>query len=71
MQFPQNENTGAIISCALASKEDVDTALENAPTYGGIVTDKAATDENYGGYIGYVSDPDGHVWELVYSSRQD
>jgi uncharacterized protein len=68
-QFP-NDNIGTIISCALVSEEDVDTALENAPNYGGTVTNKAAFDEKYGGYIGYISDPDGHLWELVSPSQQ-
>ncbi|MCR6639879.1 MAG: VOC family protein [Sporocytophaga sp.] len=63
-QFPK-DNVGAIISCALTSKEDVDTALENAPIFGGIITNKASIDETFGGYIGYMSDPDGHLWELV------
>lgn len=69
VQFP-NDNVGTIISCALMSKEDVDMALENAPNYGGTVPGKAAIDETYGGYIGYVSDPDGHLWELVYPPAQ-
>lgn len=69
VQFPKN-NIGAIISCALMSKEDVDTALENAPNSGGAVMNKATIDESYGGYIGYVSDPDGHLWELVYPQQQ-
>lgn len=69
VQLP-NDNIGTIISCALVSKEDVDTALEKAASYGGTVTNKAAIDETYGGYIGYVSDPDGHLWELVYPPQQ-
>lgn len=69
VQFPKN-NIGAIISCALMSKEDVDTALENAPNCGGAVTNKATIDESYGGYIGYFTDPDGHLWELVYPQQQ-
>ncbi len=67
--FP-NENIGTIISCALGSEEDVDKTLEKAPNYGGAVMNRAAIDETYGGYIGYVSDPDGHLWELVYPPQQ-
>jgi len=70
VQFP-NTSIGTIVSRALISKEDVDTALEKAPNYGGTVTGKATIDESYGGYIGYVSDPDGHLWELVYPPQQD
>ncbi|SFC78560.1 hypothetical protein SAMN05421747_12615 [Parapedobacter composti] len=69
VQFPK-DNAGTIISCALMSKEDVDAALENAPTYGGAIMNKAMIDETYGGYIGYISDPDGHLWELVYPPQQ-
>lgn len=64
-QFP-NEGAGAVISCAMETREEVDTVLENVPRYGGTVSSKAAMDETSGGYIGYVSDPDGHLWELVY-----
>ena len=64
-QFP-NENAGVVISCAMESKEEVETILENVPRYGGIVPKKAAMDEASGGYTGYFSDPDGHLWELVY-----
>jgi predicted lactoylglutathione lyase len=69
VQFPK-DNVGTIISCALLTKEDVDTALENALNFGGTVPNKASIDETYGGYIGYISDPDGHLWELVYPRQQ-
>lgn len=68
-QFPK-DNVGTIISCALMSKEDVDTALENAPKYGGAVPGKATIDDSFGGYIGYISDPDGHLGELVYPQQK-
>lgn len=64
------DNVGTIISCALMNKEDVDTALENTLIYGGTVTNNATIDETAGGYIGYISDPDGHLWELVYPRQQ-
>ena len=60
------DKVGAIISCALLTKNDVDRALEEAPKYGGSVAGDAAIDESYGGYVGYVFDPDGHLWELVF-----
>ncbi|WP_143197369.1 VOC family protein [Chitinophaga niabensis] len=68
-QFP-NGNSGMIISCAMTSREEIDTILENATDYGGSVTGKAFIDESYGGYTGYVADPDGHLWELVYPQQQ-
>lgn len=68
-QFP-NHNAGVVISCAMETKEEVDTILENVPKYGGSVPNKAAMDETSGGYTGYFSDPDGHLWELVYPQQQ-
>ncbi|MEZ2444658.1 VOC family protein [Chitinophaga sp. RCC_12] len=67
-QFP-GAGVGMIISCAMMSKEDVDNALENVSKNGGTVPNKATIDETYGGYIGYFSDPDGHLWELVYPQQ--
>src|SRR5690606_1420043 len=67
--FPK-DSAGAILSCALTTKEDVDTALEQAPQYGGTVSNTAAVDESFGGYIGYVADPDGHLWELVFPPQK-
>lgn len=69
-QFPGN-NAGTIISCAMKSKENVDTMLAQAPAHGGAVPGKAEMDEKSGGYIGYMADPDGHVWELVYPKPRD
>lgn len=63
--FP-DDNVGMLISCAMKTQEEVDTILENAPEHGGAVPNKAAMDEASGGYIGYFSDPDGHLWELVF-----
>jgi hypothetical protein len=60
------DGAGMIISCAMENKEDVDNALRNAPKYGGTVSGKATIDDHSGGYTGYLSDPDGHLWELVY-----
>jgi predicted lactoylglutathione lyase len=43
---------------------------EAASVQGGSAPGKAAMDEMSGGYIGYVSDPDGHLWELVYPQQE-
>jgi predicted lactoylglutathione lyase len=56
----------AIISCALETKEEVDEALVSAEKYGGNAAGPAAIDSATGGYTGYITDPDGHLWELVY-----
>jgi uncharacterized protein len=55
----------AVISCAVTTKADVDQALGKADTYGGAHAGPAAVDPASGGYVGYVTDPDGHLWELV------
>lgn len=55
----------AIISCAVETKQDVDSARERAIEFGGKAPGAAAIDPSFGGYIGYVSDPDGHLWEIV------
>jgi predicted lactoylglutathione lyase len=55
-----------VISCAMDTKEAVDTVFESAPEHGGAVPHKAAMDETSGGYTGYFSDPDDHLWELVF-----
>lgn len=68
-QFP-NGNAGVVISCAMESKDEVDAILEKVPNYGGTAPNKAAMDATSGGYIGYFSDPDGHLWELVYPQQQ-
>ncbi|MCV0395761.1 MAG: VOC family protein [Rhizobiaceae bacterium] len=64
-QLP-NENAGMVISCAMETKGAVDAMLEAAPRHGGSAPGKAAIDEASGGYTGYVCDPDGHLWELVF-----
>ena len=55
----------AVISCVVETKEDVDQALGEVEVYGGSSAGPAAIDAASGGYIGYVADPDGHLWELV------
>ena len=55
----------AIISCAVETKQDVDSALKRALEFGGKAPGAAAIDASFGGYIGYVSDPEGHLWEIV------
>ena len=58
-----------IFSCALGSKEEVDQAINQAVQAGGAAPGPAQ--DRDGSYIGYVSDPDGHVWELVWNARTE
>jgi predicted lactoylglutathione lyase len=52
-----------VMSCAIGSKAEVDSILARAAAAGGSVSEPAR--DRDGGYMGYFSDPDGHVWELV------
>ncbi|WP_020015516.1 VOC family protein [Promicromonospora sukumoe] len=64
---PVVPHPGAVIlSCAMGGKVEIDDVLARAPEAGGSAEAAAERD---GAYTGYVSDPDGHVWELVYNDR--
>jgi hypothetical protein len=58
-----------IFSCAIGSKDEVDQTIERAMQAGGSAPGTAQDRE--GSYIGYVSDPDGHLWELVWNARTE
>lgn len=47
-------------------REEVDAILERAAQAGGAI-EKPAQDVFWGGYSGYFSDPDGHLWEVAHS----
>lgn len=64
-QFPDGK-AGSIISCAMQTRASVDAMLASAPKHGGSSPTPAAMDESSGGYIGYIADPDGYLWELVH-----
>jgi len=46
------------------SREAVDEAMRNAEASGATVI-KAATAAQWGGYDGWFSDPDGHLWKVA------
>ncbi|MCT9081338.1 VOC family protein [Streptomyces fulvoviolaceus] len=56
-----------VISCAIGSRTEVDDILARAATTGGAVPKAADTYD--GTYMGYFTDPDGHLWELVFNAR--
>jgi predicted lactoylglutathione lyase len=58
-----------VLSCAIGSKHEVDDILVRAEAAGGSVSGPA--DDYDGSYTGYFSDPDGHLWELVFNSRTE
>ncbi|MDQ7909729.1 VOC family protein [Phytohabitans sp. ZYX-F-186] len=57
------------ISCAMGSKAEVDDTLARAAAAGGSASRPAA--DHDGSYTGYFSDPDGHLWELVFNARTE
>ncbi len=48
------------------SRADVDAVMAQAAEAGAEMV-KRATDTFWGGYAGYFSDPDGHLWEVVWN----
>jgi catechol 2,3-dioxygenase-like lactoylglutathione lyase family enzyme len=51
----------------IASSEAVDDVMSKAVGAGGRVV-KAAAASEWGGYFGYFSDPDGHLWKVASAS---
>jgi catechol 2,3-dioxygenase-like lactoylglutathione lyase family enzyme len=52
----------------VSSKDEVDAVMAQATSAGATLV-KAAADTFYGGYGGYFTDPDGHLWEAVYNPQ--
>jgi predicted lactoylglutathione lyase len=48
------------------SRAEVDRVLAEAAAAGGAVL-KPPHETHWGGYVGYVADPDGHVWEIAHN----
>lgn len=65
--FPSTHSgfSGITLAHNTRSKAEVDTVLALAKTVGGKI-EKPADDVFWGGYSGYFSDPDGHLWEVAY-----
>lgn len=57
---------GVSISYNLDSKSDVDSAMKLALAAGAKLV-KKPQDVFWGGYSGYFSDPDGHLWEIAHN----
>ena len=54
-----------ILSYFAPSRDEVDSIMERAASNGGSIADAAAEQE--WGYAGYLRDPDGHLWEIMYN----
>ncbi|WP_238448410.1 VOC family protein [Micromonospora sp. 4G55] len=48
------------------SRADVDAVLATAERAGARIT-RPAAETFYGGYAGFFTDPDGHVWEIAWN----
>ncbi len=57
---------GVALAQNVRSRHEVDEVLAVAAEAGGTVT-RPARETFYGGYAGYFTDPDGHVWEIAYN----
>ena len=56
---------GITIAHNVRSNEEVDAEVARFVSAGGTIIRPAFT-APWGGYIGYVADPDGHVWEIAH-----
>ena len=58
--------SGVTIAHNTRTKDEVDEILHRAETVGGKIQ-KPAQNTAWGGYSGYFSDPDGHLWEVAWA----
>jgi catechol 2,3-dioxygenase-like lactoylglutathione lyase family enzyme len=66
-RMPLDEGWGGItLAQNHVSREAVDDAVAAAVRAGGTLL-KAPEPTDWGGYSGYVADPDGHPWELAHN----
>ena len=57
---------GITLAQNVRTTEEVDDVLRRAAAAGAVVT-RAAAPTFYGGYAGYLRDPDGHLWEVAHN----
>jgi catechol 2,3-dioxygenase-like lactoylglutathione lyase family enzyme len=57
---------GVTLAINVESPEAVDEGVEAACRAGATLVREPAT-ADWGGRVGYVADPDGHVWEVAYN----
>ena len=57
---------GVTLAYNVSSEDEVDTVLAQAVTAGATLV-KPGQKVFWGGYSGYFSDPDGHLWEVAYN----
>ena len=57
---------GVSLAINVADQSAVDAALATAASAGAQIV-KAAFATDWGGYLGYFADPDGHLWEVTHN----
>jgi hypothetical protein len=57
---------GVSLAVNVDTRADVDAALRTAVQAGAALV-KAGTATDWGGYAGYFTDPDGHLWEVAHN----
>jgi catechol 2,3-dioxygenase-like lactoylglutathione lyase family enzyme len=57
---------GVMLAINVESPDAVDEALRSAVQAGATLV-KAGSGADWGGYLGYFTDPDGHLWEITYN----
>jgi catechol 2,3-dioxygenase-like lactoylglutathione lyase family enzyme len=60
--------SGITMACRVDSEEEVDRLLSKARTAGASIL-RPPRANAWGAYTGCFSDPDGHLWEVVYNAR--
>lgn len=64
-QGPEWGQGGFTLAQNCAERATVDAIITRAVAAGATLQ-KAAVDTAWGGYSGYVADPDGHLWEIAW-----
>lgn len=57
---------GVTLAQNVGSRAEVDEVMAEAEKAGAVI-EKTARDVFWGGYSGYFSDPDGHLWEVAWN----
>jgi catechol 2,3-dioxygenase-like lactoylglutathione lyase family enzyme len=57
---------GTMLAINVDSPADVDAALRTVVQAGATLVKAGGTTE-WGGYLGYFTDPDGHLWEITHN----
>lgn len=58
--------TEMTLGCNVSSREEVDGFMARAAAAGATIV-RPAHETFWGGYAGYLQDPDGHLWEVVWN----